>query len=471
MSALAHTTLSKQVMPKLSESNTLHPGTNISVTARIDYNLRFTKQAVLVVGDTTEQYSQQASQFLASLSETKSDKMISAAEPVNVAFISSSSKLNDIQIRCRLIEQLFVNTLFDPEQSLAVSVIKFAKQQGQAISIVVDHAHSLSLQVKYELCQLVSMAKKHKLTISVVLFGLTEAAQQLALNKSLFKNKLAVIEASSGQVINLNASSLVKKKHKSNLTLWHKVSLTSVVLSLIAASCWLYLLIKEDIAQQEKLIATVKIENKRNFQHALQNRPVLAGETATIDSMQQQKIILSKDSNSMNFGAEIAQATSSEIHQALLIDNAAAAQDKRSANVKEMLSAIVDDSNKVLRNDKTIATDKPAMAEDNTTKEIPNSYYYQTIAKQYPQGFVMQIAGFTDKKLLKRFLEQNALEELYHYEKMLNGKTFSVVTSKVYANKAEAKAAMLELPKQLIERKPWLKTLSSVINEINTFKE
>ena len=107
-------------------------------------------------------------------------------------------------MRCRLIEQLFVNTLFDPEQSLAVSVLRFAKQQGESISIVIDHAHALSLQVKYELCQLVTLAKKNKLTINVVLFGLMEAGQQLAINKSLFKSKVAIIDAGNGQILSMD---------------------------------------------------------------------------------------------------------------------------------------------------------------------------------------------------------------------------------------------------------------------------
>ncbi len=192
MSASANTYSTYQTTERLTESEPMLAAESIgtSVTSRIAYNLRFTKQAVLVVGDDAEQYSQLASQFLVSLStvEPTVNHLETQDNHINVAFIAASSKLNDIQIRCRLIEQLFVNTLFDPEQSLAVSVLRFAKQHGESISIVIDHAHALSLQVKYELCQLVSLAKKSNLTINVILFGLTEAAQQLAMNKSLFKN-------------------------------------------------------------------------------------------------------------------------------------------------------------------------------------------------------------------------------------------------------------------------------------------
>ena len=188
MSALASILPLQQSDPNNSGTKELSPNaiSGISVTTRIEYNLRFTKQAVLVVSNNTEQYSQLASQYLVSLSNSALE---SNTNQINVAFVSASAKLNDIQIRCRLVEQLFVNTLFDPEQSLAVSVLKFAKQHGEAITIVVDHAHALSLQIKYELSHLVNQSKKHKLKVNVVIFGLTAAANQLSVNKSLFKNK------------------------------------------------------------------------------------------------------------------------------------------------------------------------------------------------------------------------------------------------------------------------------------------
>jgi len=119
--------------------------TSISVTARIDYIQRFSKQAVLVIDQDVGVYTQAARQFLISLSKEET------AQETNVAYVSASTKLNDIQMRCRLIEQLFANTLFDPEKSLAVSILRLSKQNKESITIVVEHAHALSLQIKYEL--------------------------------------------------------------------------------------------------------------------------------------------------------------------------------------------------------------------------------------------------------------------------------------------------------------------------------
>lgn len=86
MSALAHAI----------ESNAPESVTTISTNARVDYILRFSKHAVLVVDQDESIYSQVASQFLGSLDNDH-----------NAAFITISPKLNDIQIRCRIVEQLF----------------------------------------------------------------------------------------------------------------------------------------------------------------------------------------------------------------------------------------------------------------------------------------------------------------------------------------------------------------------------
>ena len=65
---------------------------DISVTSRIDYNLRFTKQAVLVVGNNAGQYSHLASQFLVSLSNVNPTvgELAHQDNHINVAFVSAT---------------------------------------------------------------------------------------------------------------------------------------------------------------------------------------------------------------------------------------------------------------------------------------------------------------------------------------------------------------------------------------------
>lgn len=472
MSASANSRSTNQVTQRLteSESSSADRSIAISVTARIDYNLRFAKQAVLVVGDNTEQYSQLASQFLVSLSKGKPSAIHRDTQDnhINVAFVAASSKLNDIQMRCRLIEQLFVNTLFDPEQSLAVSVLRFAKQHGEAISIVIDHAHALSLQVKYELCQLVNLAKKSKLTINVVLFGLTEAAQQLASNKSLFKNKMVVIDADSGQVISLDDKRMTLTKSASPLGLWQKISLASAIVIIGVALTWVYLIIADDVNKQAFNVKEQTVLESQTSQNLLQpTSNDISGNENTRTMQKKQKTALIGSSSHVSKSLVTVQATSEEISHALMTTPLGSPSKKIPAEAGDVLQALAAADKKI-----------DANVMDNMDKEIINqnftvetsNHYYQNKAEEIDKGYVIQIAGFSDEILAKRFLSLYPEENFYSYQKQLNGKNFTVITTKVFLNKTEAKSIIQSLPIQLIERKPWVKSISSVINEINTFK-
>ena len=145
--------MSALVIPTIAENQNAHL-TNISVNARIDYILRFSKHLVIVTGEESVDYSPVTSQFLANLNSAH-----------NAAFIAASAQLHDIQIRSRLIEQLFTNVLFDPEQPLAVSLINLVKTKPQKVSIAIEHGQYLSIQILHELTQLAEIAKKSNLII------------------------------------------------------------------------------------------------------------------------------------------------------------------------------------------------------------------------------------------------------------------------------------------------------------------
>ncbi len=469
MSASANTSSIQQTAQMLRPNAPMPSIESIgtSVTSRIEYNLRFSKQVVLVVGNKTEQYSQLASQFLVNLSDVKSDvsHLNTQDRQINVAFVSASSKLNDIQMRCRLIEQLFVNTLFDPEQSLAVSVLRFATQQGESISIVIDHAHALSLQVKYELCQLVSLAKKNKLTINVVLFGLMEAGQQLAINQSLFKNKVAVIDASNGQILSLDDNKMVVEKSISPLRSWQKVSLVSALVLIAAALIWVYLIIAEDINQQAFNAKGIMVLGDNN---TVATKPSLSNDAideTTIQLQKQHKIESIENSINANQTALITQATSEDINQLLITVNSDKYIEKIPAEVTDVLQALMGVAKQV---DNNVASTTEDDASEGQTIEISNNYY-QTKATEYKNGYVVQVSVISDDNLLQQFLKEYSKENFYTYQRQLKGNRFTVITSKVFQNKVEATAAIELLPTQLIERKPWVKSISSVINEMNTF--
>ncbi|MFT6691167.1 MAG: DamX protein [Colwellia sp.] len=471
MSVAANSSSTYQTTQRLTESDSMLADGNITVslTSRIDYNLRFTQQAVLVVGNNTEQYSPLASQYLGNLSDVEPTvgKLAHQDNHINVAFISASSKLNDIQIRCRLIEQLFVNTLFDPEQSLAVSVLRFAKQHGEAISIVIDHAHALSLQVKYELCQLVTLAKKSKLTINVVLFGLTSAAQQLAINKSLFKNKMVIIDAESSKVISLDDNTMILNNEQSPLSFGQKVSFFSGMILLAVVLFWVYLLIADDFNQQAFNSKDQTVLEKNNQHIVLPSKSSDVQSNKSARQMQKKyKTGIVKNSVKLNVLEIRTQATSKEINQILMTKFSVAAIETSPAEAGDVLPALVIVDNKIDNNVVSAATKELA---DHTESVEITTNYYQTKAQEYDNGYVVQIAGYSEVKLLKRFLSLYPEENFYSYQRQLNDKSFTVITSKVYQNKAIAKATIQLLPIQLIERKPWVKSISSVINEINTF--
>jgi len=464
MSASANTSSIHQTAQMLRSNEPMPSIESIgtSVTSRIDYNLRFSKQVVLVVGKDTEQYSPLASQFLVSLSDVSS--LDTQNSQFNVAFISASSKLNDIQMRCRLIEQLFVNTLFDPEQSLAVSVLRFAKQQGESISIVIDHAHALSLQVKYELCQLVTLAKKNKLTINVVLFGLMEAGQQLSINKSLFKSKVAIIDAGNGQILSMDDNKMRVEKSVSPLLLWQKVSLVSAMILIAAALIWVYLIIAEDVNQQAIKAQETKLSGDNKV---LVTKPSINSSSTdqTTIQLQQKKKIEAKENPIINTVA-IAQATSEDINLLLSTANSDVYIEEIPAEVGDILQALGVVA-KYVENDVVITEEE--IFNESQPAEI-SGHYYQTKAKEYKSGYVVQISVFSDENLLQQFLKQHNKENFHTYQRRLEADNSTVITSKVFQNKAEAKAAIELLPTQLIERKPWVKSISSVINEMNTFQ-
>ena len=215
MSAVAHTSIENNNIANV-QLNTEPAVTSISVSARIEYIQRFSKQTVLVIDNDVNVYTHAARQYLINLSKDKS------SQEANVAYVSASSKLNDIQIRCRLIEQLFSNTLFDPETSLAISILHLSKKSKDCLTIVIEHAHALSLQMKYELCQLVDVANKTHNKINVVLFGKESAAQEAASNKSIFKNKLSIIDAKTGQLFPLEHTKINIDNAKHSSRFWQK---------------------------------------------------------------------------------------------------------------------------------------------------------------------------------------------------------------------------------------------------------
>ncbi len=98
----------------------------------------------------------------------------------NKCYVTPTRGMTDIQIRSRVIEQLFGNVLFDPEMPMLTSFIEFS--QPQQILIAMDNCQFLSGRIVGELLQLFSEAGNLGIELTIV----------LALDKSLNSTLLNV---------------------------------------------------------------------------------------------------------------------------------------------------------------------------------------------------------------------------------------------------------------------------------------
>jgi len=438
--------------------------TAISANARIDYILRFSKQAILVVDEQNDIYSQVANNYLAALSDQQ-----------NACFMSISPKLNDIQIRCRIIEQLFGNALFDPEKSLAVSIFNIAKQNKEPISIVIEHAHLLSLQLMHELCQLAEIAKKAEVNISVLMLGQLQAGSLIQGNKSLFENKLSILSASSGQLLSITSAIFREKSTFWQLSISKKFLLLILLLSLFS-SALVYFLSKRDTLSFSgikldfgfsTLLAKTEGNNNNISKNSLTSKATIA------------EVKISKNTF----------ATTNEIFSTLMGHNKLKASATLEKHVIEY--AQPEDIFNVLAESYTVTPTKK-IARNNvnklqTTRPVPNSTlgpsanqdlainslekvitadYYQ----QYSSGYVVQFSGFRDKSTYTEFTNAHKNLQHYGYYRQLNNRPLLVITSPQLSNREDAEALILSLPATIKARSPWIKSISIVNEEINAFE-
>ncbi len=430
--------------------------TAISVTARIDYIQRFSKQMTVVVDKKPAVYSQLARQYLAHISQE------SSKQDMNVAFVTASSKLNDIQMRCRLIEQLFANTLFDPEQSLAVSILRLVKQNNDTITILIEHAQSLSLQVKYELCQLVDVAKKTQNNINVVIFGLEQAVQEIAQNKILFDKKTSIIDASNGQVIALDHARFTNKTTIFKNDIWLKVSFAALITALLVFIAWFFLAEYENFSLTD---LPVNSPVHKAAKMAQQEIPLLTIRTKLANTADIHLALLGQDNSKPLL---LAPAESGDVLQALALAEPIVSS-AHVANLKEptLLSASVP----ALTNSQiTVKQVNPSEVKLNKPSNL--TVLPITLTEQYylnaEKGYVVQITGFSNVARLAAFITKNKDLEYFSYQKSLNSQQFIVLTTEIFSDRAQAIAAMNELPVAIKGLGSFLKSVSTIKHEINT---
>jgi len=108
----------------------------------------------------------------------------------NKCYVTAARSINDIQIRSRIIEQLFGNVLFDPEMPLLTSFIEF--NNATEMLIAIDNAHYLSGKMIGELLQLFSESNNLGIQLKIVMSFDKTIASTLMNVSSGFLQVLAV---------------------------------------------------------------------------------------------------------------------------------------------------------------------------------------------------------------------------------------------------------------------------------------
>jgi DamX protein len=441
----------------ISDDNT--SVTKISAQARIDYILRFSKQAILVIDESVEQNTTISNQLLANLPEQH-----------NVAYVALSSQFNNIQIRCRIIEQLYTGELFDPEISLAVSVINLAKKSKQSISIVLDRAQHLSLQISHELTQLALIAKKSNLTVNVVMFGSLQAGRNIAINKSLFDNKLSLLSSQSGQLLSPTSTMFKKSSIKWSFSKRNKWLLSAAIL-LILITALVIKLLQLDSFNFAKPITALSTDN--------------VSLTKTL-SQPQTMVIESKNASQSNSDIttdEIIKtyerAVPADIYLSLVSPKTVVIKKNEPlpATSFDIISAITTNETDTLietqiknamnvlpQEEQSAVTTSIAAINKTNSLQVDNDFYADKT------GYVIQLSAFSDLALPQEYSKALDSIEYHIYQRLLNDQPLIVFTSKVYAEKSAAQAALSTLPVSLLSRQPWIKPTSIVNNEINAFQ-
>lgn len=85
----------------------------------------------------------------------------------NKCYVTAGKNITDVQIRSRVIEQLFGNVLFDPEKPLVTSFLEFNQQTE--LMVAIDNAHFLSAKIIGEWLQVFSQLNSAGIQLSVVM--------------------------------------------------------------------------------------------------------------------------------------------------------------------------------------------------------------------------------------------------------------------------------------------------------------
>jgi DamX protein len=444
----------------------------ISVSARIDYVFKFSKQLVLAVSDNSEDCTNVSHGCLSMLAEER-----------NTAYLSLSEKFTDIQVRCRILEQLFSSALFDPEKPLITVFEKYAGQQAQPMLIVLEQGQFLSSQLLFELCQLNEYARRHpKAEISILLTGSNQAKSLAAVNLQRLKNQLSVIDACSGQVIKVTSKDIrrhkpMTKADKSGVGL---VKVTILLLSVIFLSALGFLYTNgyfQRLFSEPQRLSSPVDQPTAEFVVNPQNTSLAANQISTATGEEVFTALTAADAPTK----AVVNASAEDILQSLILAESTVKDSAEPAVVELQVNVTSQTLAKDNLTDTDVIQTTPAKASvvfdevvslEPLTPELVsaglafNNHYFIAHSK----GFVIQFGRFASDEVIRAYLATHqGVSEFYTYQGRLNGKSWQVLTSAVYAERSQAEKALKNLPEHILSSGVWIKSVIDVNNEIQSF--
>lgn len=428
--------------------------TSINANARIDYILKFSRHVVVVIDDLNQGFGAISGSYLATLPET-----------ANASLVTVSNKLNDVQVRARINEQLFPGQPFDPEIALTQSVSEHYHTSNSPVAIVIEQAHHLSLQIIHELTLLAEIAKKAGRDIQIVLLGEIEIGRIIANNYSLFNKKLSMLSAHSGQLITANADLLKAKGSFLALTPFNKLVL-GLVLALAITFVGLFFMYQRDSLQFSQLPSTESAPLTVTKPEAI----VTPALTEVTEQATPKEVLSALNVNSMQ-PDKVVYAQPSDI---LLAINAVEQNtNKRGSEEIEQSDSSVLQTNTI--NVDTVVTDN--IITDSLSQPLPSIEQQPIVLDAYgfnneTTGVVIQFAALEVNEgemlanVVDDFVNRFYLNDYKYYSRFMNGKAFVVITSGVYQERKLAADAMLELPTELQNSGIWLKSVETIHKEM-----
>lgn len=455
--------------------------TAISANARIDYILRFSKQAILIVDQDEELSSQVSRQYLGNLSENH-----------NAAYVAISAKHNDIQVRCRIVEQLFANTLFDPEQSLAVSIVNLVKEHNKYTSIVIENMQNASLQILHELTQVALIAKKSNLNINVVMAGANSAALLASDNASLFGSSLSILSAQSGQLLPLNPKLFrdINAKHFSGKTKKLAWGLSASALLICAIFYGLNSSQLFQFSQIPQLISSsLDAVKSTNNPTVLPIANEIAQTKSTADKSQTTQL-LGPLNQVIAIPAKTELASAADVLLSLQMPSPQTIEETPIASQpSDILAALGELSAtpppKNIQNKSSDAVNSIKAVQQQADTELSAKVLTTAVSKpksfisfiglsnsyyQDNQGFVVQFSGFTQQKALDEYLVAHREISFSGYNRLLSDKEMVVLTSAIFDNAEQAKAFLASLSPKIKQSGAFIKSTQAINNEISAFQ-